>query len=109
MANDACRSVSTSLDQCNGCWCRRGGVKAPSPPPRESVGGGGEVRPVDDSSWLGSFSSVLSYWWLGGDGDDIWPIKEPIPLYPKLFFQNKWRKKTKGEPANPGSPPENRF
>jgi len=35
-----------------------------------------------------------------GDRQDIWPAKTSVTYLQR--FQNRWRKKTKAEPANPG-------
>jgi len=39
-----------------------------------------------------------------GDRKDIRPVRKCVPLILKVLFENGWRKKTKREPTEPGSP-----
>jgi len=37
-----------------------------------------------------------------GGRKDIWFIKEPVPLIPRGLFRNRWRRRVRGEMADPG-------
>jgi len=55
------------------------------------------------------FPSVPCHWWYLGERKKLkntWSIENRCHVSPKVFYQDKWRKKTNGEPAVPGSPQE---
>ena len=82
------------------CWGQRPGINGAVPLP--VVADEERMRP---GHWFGGqyFDTVGSV--TGGTSGP----QENLCHIPKVLFHNKWRKKTKVEPANPGSPGKRSF